>query len=135
MAQDDEDVEFGGVEWDGWEDLSLFRARLDAGADPNPEEDYSPLHMAAESGSAEVVAELAGRVDDVDAELDGRTALWVAVCQRRPDIARVLYPHNAVACSCAYTALRLTDARAITGPPDTWLRLPPRDYWQIPSSG
>jgi hypothetical protein len=43
-----------------------------------------------------------------------------------------LYLYNAVAYSCAYAGLRLTDARAITGPPDTWLRLPPRDYWQDP---
>jgi hypothetical protein len=26
--------------------------------------------------------------------------------------------------------LRLTDARAVTGPPDVWLRLPERDYWR-----
>jgi len=90
MDADDEDVEFGDAQWEGWEDLSLIRAVLEAGADPNPEEDYSPLHPAAESGSAEVVAELAGRVHDIDAELDGRTALWVAVFERRPDVARVL---------------------------------------------
>ncbi|WP_206184891.1 ankyrin repeat domain-containing protein [Thermoactinospora rubra] len=40
-----------------------------------------------------------------------------------------LYRCNAVAYSCAYAGLRLTDARAITGPPDAWLRLPERDYW------
>jgi hypothetical protein len=37
-----------------------------------------------------VVAELAVRVRDVDAEHDGRTALWRAVYERRPDNARVL---------------------------------------------
>ncbi|WP_285779212.1 ankyrin repeat domain-containing protein [Microtetraspora sp. NBRC 13810] len=36
------------------------------------------------------MAELARRVDDVDAEFDDRTALWVAVCAHRPDNARVL---------------------------------------------
>ncbi|MEV4177930.1 ankyrin repeat domain-containing protein [Nonomuraea sp. NPDC049709] len=40
-----------------------------------------------------------------------------------------LYKYNAVAYSCAYAGLRLTEARAITGPPDTWLRLPERDHW------
>jgi hypothetical protein len=41
-----------------------------------------------------------------------------------------LYRHNAVAYSCAFAGLRLTDARAVTGPPDVWLRLPEADYWQ-----
>jgi len=40
------------------------------------------------------------------------------------------YLSNPVAYPCAYAGLRLADARAVTGPPDTWLRLPPRDYWQ-----
>jgi hypothetical protein len=40
-----------------------------------------------------------------------------------------LYRYDAVAYACAYAGLRLTEARAITGPPDIWLRLPPRDYW------
>ncbi|AWS48658.1 hypothetical protein DKM19_24000 [Streptosporangium sp. 'caverna'] len=41
-----------------------------------------------------------------------------------------LYQGDAVAYSCAYAGLRLTDARAVTGPPDVWLRLPERDYWR-----
>ena len=41
-------------------------------------------------GSADVVAELAGLVDDVDAEHDGRTALWIAVQADKHDNARVL---------------------------------------------
>jgi hypothetical protein len=49
-----------------------------------------PLRMAVEYGSAEVVAELAARVDDVDAVSDGRTALWAAVAANRPDNARAL---------------------------------------------
>jgi hypothetical protein len=36
---------------------------------------------------------------------------------------------DAVAYSCAYVGLRLPDARAVQGPPDTWLRLPKRDWW------
>jgi hypothetical protein len=40
-----------------------------------------------------------------------------------------LYAHNAVAYCCAYAGLRLTDARAVVGPPDSWVELPERDYW------
>ncbi|MBF8191750.1 ankyrin repeat domain-containing protein [Nonomuraea sp. K274] len=82
----------GWSDFRSWEDLALVRARLDAGADPN-EGTYSferPLHAAAERGSPEVVAELAGRVDDVDAECEGRTALWDAVFNDRPENARAL---------------------------------------------
>ncbi|MFI7145702.1 ankyrin repeat domain-containing protein [Nonomuraea sp. NPDC050022] len=78
--------------WNSWKDLALVQARLDAGADPN-EGDYffeRPLHAAAERGSPEVVAELAGRVDDVDAECEGRTALWVAVFNDQPENALAL---------------------------------------------
>ncbi|MBE1587864.1 ankyrin repeat domain-containing protein [Nonomuraea angiospora] len=78
--------------WSSWQDLALVRARLDAGADPN-DGVYSfepPLHAAAHRGSPEVVAELAGRVDDVDAECEGRTALWEAVFNDRPENVRVL---------------------------------------------
>lgn len=78
--------------WGSWEDLALVRARLDAGADPADEAcPYQPpLHAAAEHGSPEVVAELAARVDDVDAEWEGRTALWTAVFNDRPRNARAL---------------------------------------------
>jgi hypothetical protein len=48
------------------------------------------LHAAAQWGSAEVVAELARLVDEVDAQQDGRTALWVAVHANKPDNARAL---------------------------------------------
>ncbi|WP_327579713.1 DUF6461 domain-containing protein [Streptomyces sp. NBC_00145] len=41
-----------------------------------------------------------------------------------------LFQHNAVAYSCAYAGLRLTDARAVIGPPDGWVELPRRDYWK-----
>lgn len=46
--------------------------------------------MAAEYGSAQVVAELARRVDDVDVMQGGRTALWRAVAADRLDNARAL---------------------------------------------
>jgi hypothetical protein len=80
------------VSWQDWADHRRIRAALDAGADPNEglPTDQRPLHLAAERGSAQVVAELAARVDDVDAEQDGRTALWAAVFAGRPDNARVL---------------------------------------------
>jgi len=75
-----------------WTDLRTIRARLDAGADPNGDgrAGWRPLHTAAGWGSPEVVAELAGRVDDVDAEHEGHTALWLAVYLNRPANARAL---------------------------------------------
>ncbi|MER5326787.1 ankyrin repeat domain-containing protein [Streptosporangium roseum] len=83
---------WSGLSWNAWTDLALIRARLDAGADPNSGTHFHgrPLHQAAEDGSPEVVAELARRVDDVDAEDEGRTALWLAVFANRPDNARAL---------------------------------------------
>ncbi|MDX3106679.1 ankyrin repeat domain-containing protein [Nonomuraea angiospora] len=77
---------WSGIGWDSWTELELIRARLDAGADPNTHVDYlgTPLHAAAERGSPEVVAELAGRADDVDTAFKGRTALWAAVFANRP---------------------------------------------------
>lgn len=75
-----------------WSQLAEVRARLAAGADANAEVPLRgrPLHVAAECGSAEVVAELAGLVDDVDDVHDGRTALWIAVQADKPDNARAL---------------------------------------------
>jgi hypothetical protein len=35
-----------------------------------------------------------------------------------------LYQHQAIAYACAFAGLRLIDARAVTGEPDMWLRLP-----------
>jgi hypothetical protein len=89
MAEDGGWVGFG---WQDWADLGKVRARLASGADPNTGGGWlgPPLRMAVEYGSAEVVAELAARVDDVDAVSDGRTALWAAVAANRPDNARVL---------------------------------------------
>ncbi|GAA2897706.1 hypothetical protein GCM10010517_62790 [Streptosporangium fragile] len=80
------------VGWNDWTNLGLIRARLDAGADPGSGGYFygPPLHTAAECGSPEVVAELARRVADVDAEHEGRTALWQAIFANRPDNARAL---------------------------------------------
>ncbi|MET8992818.1 ankyrin repeat domain-containing protein [Nonomuraea wenchangensis] len=91
MAATD-DVGWWIVSHDGWSDLDLIRDRLAAGADPNSGVLIfdKPLHIAAEQGSPEVVAELAMRVDDVDAEHRGLTALWMAVFEGRVDNARVL---------------------------------------------
>lgn len=78
--------------WDAWANPALIRARLDSGADPNSGGFYPrpPLHEAAKHGSPEVVEELIRRIDDVDAEHKGRTALWLAVFANRPDNARAL---------------------------------------------
>lgn len=45
-------------------------------------------------------------------------------------LASYLYRYSAVAYSCAFAGLRLTDARAVVGPPDMWVELPQRDYWE-----
>ncbi|SNT62087.1 Ankyrin repeat-containing protein, partial [Streptosporangium subroseum] len=91
MAATD-DVRRWGI--NNWTDLDLVRAELAAGADPNSGVPVfeKPLHAAADRGSPEVVAELAMRVDDVDAENRGRTALWMAVFEDRTDNARALDP-------------------------------------------
>ncbi|MEV0198766.1 ankyrin repeat domain-containing protein [Nonomuraea sp. NPDC050691] len=54
------------------------------------DDDVLDLHEAAEDGSLAEVVELAARVADVDAEYEGRTALWVAVYEGRHDVARAL---------------------------------------------
>ncbi|WNZ06525.1 ankyrin repeat domain-containing protein [Streptomyces sp. 11x1] len=78
-----------GMGWD-WSDADDIRRRLDEGADPEGWSGGLPLHRAAVFGSPQVVAELAGRVADVDALEDGVTALWEAVLSRKADNARVL---------------------------------------------
>ncbi|KND33789.1 ankyrin repeat domain-containing protein [Streptomyces acidiscabies] len=78
-----------GMGWD-WTDHRDIRARLDAGADPELWSGGRPLHTAVLRGSPEVVAELAGRVADVDAQWEGVTALWEAVVYRRVENARAL---------------------------------------------
>ncbi|MFE0152631.1 ankyrin repeat domain-containing protein [Nonomuraea sp. NPDC059007] len=85
-------ADWSGMGWDAWSDLGTVRARLAAGASPDADADYgrTALQVAAEEGSTGVVAELAARSADVDAEVDGRTALWSAVFAGRADNARVL---------------------------------------------
>ncbi|MGP9022996.1 ankyrin repeat domain-containing protein [Streptomyces sp. BR1] len=85
-AQDDG---WTGMGWD-WTNHDDIRQRLDRGADPESWSGGRPLHRAAVLGSAEVVAELARRVADVDALENGVTALWEAVVARQPDSARAL---------------------------------------------
>lgn len=40
-----------------------------------------------------------------------------------------LYQHEALPYCFAYAGLRPADDRAVSGPPDAWIRLPERDYW------
>lgn len=85
-------VDWSRMGYSSWADLAVVRARLAAGADPNTlvRGRGVPLHHAARDGSTEVVTELAGLVDDVDAVDDGRTALWLAVHAGKPGNARAL---------------------------------------------
>ncbi|MFF3394560.1 ankyrin repeat domain-containing protein [Streptomyces sp. NPDC002669] len=78
-----------GMGWD-WTDHDRVRRCLDEGADPEAWSGGRPLHRAAVFGSPEVVAELAGRVADVDAPENGVTALWEAVVAGKPENARGL---------------------------------------------
>ena len=87
------EVDWSRMGYRSWSDLAVVRARLRAGADPNTlirgrgrplHYAARPLHYAAREGSAEVVAELARLVDDVDAVDSGRTALWLAVHAGKP---------------------------------------------------
>ena len=86
------DVDWSRMGFRSWSDIDVVRARLAAGADPNTlvRGRGRPLHHAAREGSADVVAELARLVDDVDAFNDGRTALWLAVHAGKTDNVRVL---------------------------------------------
>lgn len=87
----EEDEGWRGFPATGWQSLNAVRRRLDAGADPNTGPFWmTPLQSAVEFGTAEVVAEVAARVDDVDHLTDGRTALWRAVYEGKPDIAKAL---------------------------------------------
>jgi hypothetical protein len=44
-------------------------------------------------------------------------------------LVEYLFQDQPVGYACAYAGLRPIDARAVTGPPDGWFRLPPGDYW------
>ncbi|CAL9672643.1 ankyrin repeat domain-containing protein [Streptomyces sp. enrichment culture] len=80
---------WAGMGWQ-WTDAEDVRRRLDEGADPERWGGGRPLHHAAVFGSPQVVAELAGRVADVDALENGVTALWEAVLSGKPHNARAL---------------------------------------------
>ncbi|WP_327092018.1 ankyrin repeat domain-containing protein [Nonomuraea sp. NBC_01738] len=86
------DSPWSGLGWDSWSDLAQILSMLDAGANPNGglHGGALPLHRAAEEGSPDVVAELAVRVEGVDAFHEGYTALWAAVFYNRPDNVRAL---------------------------------------------
>ncbi|HWM38652.1 MAG TPA: ankyrin repeat domain-containing protein [Streptomyces sp.] len=88
-------ADWKGMSWRDWQDPGLVRSRLAAGADPNgplyDDVQGIPLHRAADSGSREVVAELAALVRDVDAaDEQGQTALWFAVGSRQAENAVAL---------------------------------------------
>ncbi|GGU99936.1 hypothetical protein GCM10010182_16320 [Actinomadura cremea] len=51
----------------------------------------------------------------------------------REVLASYLTRGDAVAYTCAVAGLHLTDARAVDGPPDVWMRLPERDWWAWPN--
>ena len=80
-----------GISYYDWKNLTAVRAQLDAGADPDGGTAWmTPLHLAAELGTAEVVAEVAARVADVDQIVEGRTALWRAVHAGKADSVQAL---------------------------------------------
>ncbi|MGV9297850.1 hypothetical protein [Amycolatopsis sp. NPDC003676] len=45
------------------------------------------------------------------------------------DLLACLYEDEALAYCFAYAGLRPVDNRSVIGPPDAWIRLPDRDYW------
>ncbi|WP_328351659.1 ankyrin repeat domain-containing protein [Streptomyces sp. NBC_00445] len=67
-----------------WGDAALIRARLAGGAPPDARVGWhgtSPLHLAAEQGSAEAVAALLSHHAQTGArDDDGHTPLWYAAC-------------------------------------------------------
>ncbi|WP_031077902.1 ankyrin repeat domain-containing protein [Streptomyces sp. NRRL WC-3742] len=81
-----------GLHRGGRQDVGEIRARLAAGADPDPTGgSWSPLRQVAVYGTPEGVAELARHVPDLGAtDQGGTTALWEAVTADRPDNARAL---------------------------------------------
>ncbi|MEU8140038.1 ankyrin repeat domain-containing protein [Streptodolium elevatio] len=83
-----------GMGRNGFRDAELVRTRLEHGADPTerrPEGD-TLLHVIAEYGTSDVLAEMAARADDVDvvAQWTGETPLWKAVCQGNAENVAVL---------------------------------------------
>ncbi|NGO45599.1 ankyrin repeat domain-containing protein [Streptomyces ureilyticus] len=77
-----------------WGDAALIRARLDAGAPPDANVGWNgttPLHLAAEQGSAEAVAALLSHHAEPDArDEEEHTPLWYAACNADEGIVRAL---------------------------------------------
>ncbi|MEU6243712.1 ankyrin repeat domain-containing protein [Streptomyces sp. NPDC047024] len=80
-------ADWEGLRYDDWADAALIRARLDGGAPLTAftgRTGTTPLHLAAEWGSAETVEVLLDRLgEDADVDVrddDGHTPLWHAVC-------------------------------------------------------
>ncbi|GAA1021745.1 hypothetical protein Aple_072890 [Acrocarpospora pleiomorpha] len=82
-----------------------------------------PVDVALSAAEAAAVAR-----DGVIEERDTRGDVYCGDSTEKV-LALYLYKGQAVAYCCARAGLRLTDARAITGPPDIWVRLSARDYW------
>src|SRR4029453_17481857 len=84
-------------------DVTLVGQRLAAGVSPSLRENregYTPLHFAAQDGSAQAAEALLARRGGVDAfSKRGQSPLWLAVMnsQRAPDgdIVRMLLRHGA----------------------------------------
>ncbi|WP_405659093.1 ankyrin repeat domain-containing protein [Streptomyces sp. RK9] len=75
-----------------WGDAALIRARLEGGAPADADLwGSTPLHCAAEQGSADAVALLLEHLTEVDAfDDEGNTALWHAVCSMDEGSIRAL---------------------------------------------
>ncbi|WP_282796486.1 ankyrin repeat domain-containing protein [Streptomyces sp. CC224B] len=82
------------IGYEEWKDAELIRIRLRAGAPVNTYregDEETPLHAAADRGTAEVVALLLAHGADVDAQdEEGHTPLWYAVCNGDEDSVRAL---------------------------------------------
>jgi len=86
------DERWAALRFGAWSNLDMVAQCLAAGADPDARVPGGgrPLHLAVERGSAAVVTELASRVQEIDSEEHGRTALWTAVHDGRSDLALIL---------------------------------------------
>ncbi|WP_461027803.1 ankyrin repeat domain-containing protein [Streptomyces sparsus] len=82
------------VGYGDWGDAALIRARLDGGAPADARVGWggrTPLHMAAEEGTAEAVAVLLAHHAEADARDDeDHTPLWYAACNADEGSVRAL---------------------------------------------
>ncbi|MGW5355929.1 ankyrin repeat domain-containing protein [Streptomyces sp. NPDC004031] len=88
-------ADWQGMGYRDWGDAALVRARLAGGAPADRVADgrtaTTPLHLAAERGSAEAVAALLAHGAPADARDDaGHTALWAAACALDEEGVRAL---------------------------------------------